>query len=659
MDHLTLEVPAGEICVLVGPSGCGKTTAMRMVNRTVEMTAGDILVGGESVRDRDPARLRREIGYVIQQIGLFPHRTIAENIGAVPQLLGWKKERTRARTDELLQLIGLDPELGDRYPVQLSGGQQQRVGVARALAADPLVMLMDEPFGAIDPINRERLQNEFLRLQAQVRKTVLFVTHDIDEAIKMGDRIAILREGGRVAQYATPAEVLMAPADEFVEDFVGADRALKRLALMRVSDIDLWEAPLAYVGQPTAEVRAKLAAARRRSPLPAAGRQRAPPARLALRARPPRPASCRPRPDSPLGPLLERDDVMRDALADLLQGEAQYAAVADARRPDRRRALGRDHLRVPQIAARRRRRSTAPWSAPMTSPGGPGDGRRSRQGLHPGTQLRHAALPGGQRQALLLRLGAGKHRPLRDADRRSTSNWSSISVALGFAAPFALALLAHRRRWLQPPLLAATGVLFTIPSIAFFFLLLPITGRGRDTAIIALAVYTLQIIYRNTMAGLANVPTAIKEAARGMGMTDRQILWRVELRLATPEIVAGLQIATVSTVAIATLAVFAGGGGLGQPLYASIDFATNIIIAGGIAFLMAIAFGVALLGVQRLLTPWRRAGVIGAAPPPPGARLDRGGDRIHLLAPELERDRRQEGRRLRPGGRTHASISSN
>ncbi|HYQ78360.1 MAG TPA: ATP-binding cassette domain-containing protein, partial [Solirubrobacterales bacterium] len=198
VDKLTLEVPAGEICVLVGPSGCGKTTAMRMVNRTVEISEGDVLVGEQSVRDREPAQLRREIGYVIQQIGLFPHRTISENIGAVPQLLGWKKERIRERSAELLELIGLDPELGDRYPAQLSGGQQQRVGVARALAADPLVMLMDEPFGAIDPINRERLQNEFLRLQAEIRKTVLFVTHDIDEAIKMGDRIAVMREGGRV-----------------------------------------------------------------------------------------------------------------------------------------------------------------------------------------------------------------------------------------------------------------------------------------------------------------------------------------------------------------------------------------------------------------------------------------------------------------------------
>ncbi|MET0558646.1 MAG: ABC transporter ATP-binding protein [Solirubrobacterales bacterium] len=328
VDQLTLEVPAGEICVLVGPSGCGKTTAMRMVNRTVEMTEGDILVGERSVRDREPAQLRREIGYVIQQIGLFPHRTITQNIGAVPQLLGWKKERIRARSTELLELIGLDPELGDRYPAQLSGGQQQRVGVARALAADPLVMLMDEPFGAIDPINRERLQNEFLRLQAQVRKTILFVTHDIDEAIKMGDRIAVMREHGRVEQYATPAELLMSPATEFVEDFVGADRALKRLALMRVADINLWEAPLAFVGQATGEVRAKLA--RPDVEVPYAllvDAERRPLGWLSERDL--AGDTVPDRADSPLGPVLDRDDIMRDALADLLQGEAQYAPVTD------------------------------------------------------------------------------------------------------------------------------------------------------------------------------------------------------------------------------------------------------------------------------------------------------------------------------------------
>jgi osmoprotectant transport system ATP-binding protein len=218
---LSLQVGAGEICVLVGPSGCGKTTAMRLVNRMIEMTEGDILLDGESVRGRRPADLRREIGYAIQQIGLFPHQTVGDNIATVPRLLGWDRERIRARVAELLDLIGLDADMAARYPANLSGGQRQRVGVARALAADPPLLLMDEPFGAIDPITRERLQREFLRLQSELRKTVLFVTHDIDEAIRMGDRIAVLKVGGVVAQYATPVELLTAPADPFVEEFVG------------------------------------------------------------------------------------------------------------------------------------------------------------------------------------------------------------------------------------------------------------------------------------------------------------------------------------------------------------------------------------------------------------------------------------------------------
>jgi osmoprotectant transport system ATP-binding protein len=240
ISDLSLEVPAGEVCVLVGPSGSGKTTAMRLINRMIEPTSGEILLGGHSVLKRRPDELRREIGYVIQQIGLFPHQTIADNIATVPRLLGWDRSRIGRRTDELLELVSLDPEqMRDRYPAQLSGGQRQRVGVARALAADPPLMLMDEPFGAIDPINRERLQDEFLRLQATVRKTVVFVTHDIDEAIKMGDRIAILREGGVLAQYAPPAELLTRPADDFVAQFVGADRGLKRLSLTTLGDVAL------------------------------------------------------------------------------------------------------------------------------------------------------------------------------------------------------------------------------------------------------------------------------------------------------------------------------------------------------------------------------------------------------------------------------------
>jgi osmoprotectant transport system ATP-binding protein len=237
---LSLSVDAGEVCVLVGPSGSGKTTAMRLINRMIPLSEGEILLGGRSVLDREPHELRREIGYVIQQIGLFPHQTVADNIATVPRLLGWDKRRISGRVKELLELTGLDPDaVGPRYPAQLSGGQRQRIGVARALAADPPLMLMDEPFGAIDPINRAHLQDEFLRLQERVRKTVVFVTHDIDEAIKMGDKIAILRAGGRLAQYDTPAEILTNPADEFVAEFVGADRALKRLGLSTLRDVEL------------------------------------------------------------------------------------------------------------------------------------------------------------------------------------------------------------------------------------------------------------------------------------------------------------------------------------------------------------------------------------------------------------------------------------
>jgi osmoprotectant transport system ATP-binding protein len=240
VDDLSLTIPAGEICVLIGPSGGGKTTAMKLVNRLITLTDGDITIDGTSVMQMDPVELRRGIGYVIQQIGLFPHMTIEANVATVPKLVGWEKARTRERSRELLDLVGLDPgEYAKRYPAQLSGGQRQRVGLARAMAADPPLMLMDEPFGAIDPITRERLQNDFLRLHREVRKTVIFVTHDIDEAIKMGDRICILRQGGRLAQFDTPEEILAHPADDFVADFVGADRGLKRLGLRTLGEIEL------------------------------------------------------------------------------------------------------------------------------------------------------------------------------------------------------------------------------------------------------------------------------------------------------------------------------------------------------------------------------------------------------------------------------------
>jgi osmoprotectant transport system ATP-binding protein len=254
VDNITMEIPAGEIVMLVGPSGCGKTTTMKMINRLIEPTSGRILIGEDDVTQRNPDQLRRHIGYVIQGAGLFPHLTVGDNIAIVPRLLKWDKKRIAARIDELLDLVSLDPaQYRDRYPRELSGGQQQRVGVARALAADPPVLLMDEPFGAVDPITRQRLQDELLRLQDELRKTIVFVTHDFDEAVKLGDRIAILHTGSRIVQYDTPERILAEPADDFVRGFVGAGAALKQLTLTRVRDVDLHEAAVAHIGDDPAD----------------------------------------------------------------------------------------------------------------------------------------------------------------------------------------------------------------------------------------------------------------------------------------------------------------------------------------------------------------------------------------------------------------------
>ena len=245
VNNLTMDVLRGEVLVLVGPSGCGKSTTLRVINRLIEPTSGKIYLDGEDVTDINPSALRRKIGYVIQQVGLFPHRTIAENIATVPKLLGWDKKRIDERVDELLELVSMDPATyRERYPKELSGGQAQRVGVARALAADPDVLLMDEPFGAIDPITRDRLQNEFLRLQQDLKKTIVFVTHDIDEAIKMGNKIAILREGSEIAQLDTPEAILAEPADDFVENFLGSGAILKSLTLAKIKDMELHQVPV-------------------------------------------------------------------------------------------------------------------------------------------------------------------------------------------------------------------------------------------------------------------------------------------------------------------------------------------------------------------------------------------------------------------------------
>lgn len=328
VDDLSFFVPAGATCVLVGPSGCGKTTSLKMVNRLIEPTQGRILIDGQDISTQDPTRLRRGIGYVIQQVGLFPHQTIAENVAVVPRLLGWSARRRRDRVEELLRLVGLEPgQYMNRYPADLSGGERQRVGVARALAADPPLLLMDEPFGAVDPIVRARLQDELLRLQRELGKTILFVTHDIDEAIKMGDLVAVMRQGGTLAQFATPAELLTQPASDFVARFVGADRALKRLTLRRVAELPLEPAPIVGLGESMGAVRARSGG---RTPrwLLLVDRQRLPvgwvdgstlPDAAAVDAA----AAIRP------SPLLGRETTLRDALSLLLDAAVRAGIFVD------------------------------------------------------------------------------------------------------------------------------------------------------------------------------------------------------------------------------------------------------------------------------------------------------------------------------------------
>ncbi|WP_438486666.1 ABC transporter ATP-binding protein [Streptomyces sp. S186] len=333
VDDLSFEVAEGELITLVGPSGCGKTTTMKMVNRLIEPTEGRILLDGEDIADADPVELRRRIGYVIQQVGLFPHRTVLDNTATVPHLLGRPRKAARARAAELLDLVGLDPSVyGDRYPDQLSGGQRQRVGVARALAADPPVLLMDEPFGAVDPVVREHLQNEFLRLQSTLHKTVLFVTHDIEEAVRLGDRIAVYGSG-RIEQLDTPATVLGAPATPYTAEFVGADRGLKRLAVTPVEAADLEEPPVVRLDDPAARAAGALAAAG--APwavvLDADGTPYGWVAAEALTDAADGPATVRGR-ARPMAEAVRLGTPLRQALSTLLQHDAGWLAVLDGDR---------------------------------------------------------------------------------------------------------------------------------------------------------------------------------------------------------------------------------------------------------------------------------------------------------------------------------------
>ena len=328
VEDLSLEVPAGKVCVLVGPSGCGKTTSLKMVNRLIEPTSGRILIGDTDVTRQDVIALRRGIGYVIQQVGLFPHQTVGENVATVPRLLGWDEARRRARAAELLELVGLDPaRYVDRYPAALSGGERQRVGVARALAADPPVLLMDEPFGAVDPIVRERLQNELLRLQERLAKTILFVTHDIDEAIKMGDLVAVLQVGGKLAQFGTPDEILAHPASDFVARFVGADRGLKRLALSRVGDLQLQPVVTARLGSDAVDAHRRAMA----DPFPylLVVDEQDRPLEWVTASALPEAGSIAATDGMPAAPVFDRYTTLKDALSMLLASDVQAGIVVN------------------------------------------------------------------------------------------------------------------------------------------------------------------------------------------------------------------------------------------------------------------------------------------------------------------------------------------
>ena len=369
VNDLSLTVPAGKICILVGPSGCGKTTSLKIVNRLIEPTSGRITIDGVDVTTQELTSLRRRIGYVIQQVGLFPHQTIGENVATVPRLLGWPKARLRERSEELLGLVGLEPaRYRDRYPSQLSGGERQRVGVARALAADPPIMLMDEPFGAVDPIVRDRLQNEFLRLQETIAKTILFVTHDIDEAIKMGDLVAVFQTGGILAQFGTPLDILAAPASEFVARFVGQDRGLKRLSLLRVSDVPLQAAVTARPGDGAADARRRALDDPLRYLLMIDASSR--PLGWVAHGDIPAEGALTETMANPVSPTVNKRTTLKDALSMMLDADVQTGIVVD------RTGAVQGLLTVDAIAAKMRAGEHAPafdqLAASEPEPGEPG-----------------------------------------------------------------------------------------------------------------------------------------------------------------------------------------------------------------------------------------------------------------------------------------------
>jgi osmoprotectant transport system ATP-binding protein len=585
VDNLSLDIERGTIMALLGPSGCGKTTTLRMINRLIEPTSGTIEINGVDVMSQSAQELRRGIGYVIQQVGLFPHRTIASNIATVPMMLGWDKTRCAARVEELTTLVGLDHELLDRYPDELSGGQQQRVGVARALAADPPVLLMDEPFGAVDPIVRGRLQDELLDLQRKVSKTIVLVTHDVDEALRVADRIALMNIGGVVEQLATPDELMRAPASDFVKSFVGEDRGLRRLALNRVAALRFHQGPVVPVEASFDEAERAVAAEGsdwlgitidgRFAGWTKVGDVRA----------------ARERHDARRGRTLRPDRPGR---------AVEHPASGD----------GADHV-VELVGGGDRRR----WTLR----------RRRHPGGHPASafQCRH---PDGGRHgvssgSLPSSLLAEATNPIIRWEwvvEEWDQIWAAIvehltltvmAMALGLVVSSILAAIALRYRWTMTPITATTSLIYTLPSVALFALLAPVFGNlSRWTAVLPLAGYTLLILVTNIVAGFQAVPPSVRDSADGMGMSPARRMWSVDLPLAVPYIVTGIRIATVSTVGLVTVAAIIGQGGLGRLIFSGLRraFWTPMTVGASLSIILALVLDAVILVIGLWLAPWQR-----------------------------------------------------
>ena len=586
LDALDLTVPAGKTVVLVGPSGCGKTTSLRMINRLVEPTAGRILLDGTDIRGRNQAQLRRGIGYVIQQTGLFPHRTVADNIATVPVLTGLSRRKARDRALELITLVGLDPALAKRYPHQLSGGQQQRVGVARALAADPPVLLMDEPFSAVDPVVRASLQDQLLSLQAELHKTIVLVTHDIEEAIKVGDLVALFRPHGKLAQLAPPEELLAVPADDYVAGFVGFDRGIRRLSFVSTGRLPLGTGPVLTADATVAKARA-------------AGE----PWILVTEE----------------GTGRARGWVDAARLAGQPDGGTLGKLAADG--IGHSFTAGTDSLRAALDAA-------------VLSPAGQAvavDGEGRVLGVVTFDQLRAAIQAAGQADA---DADASRPRPARRA--RATpgrpapmmwswipGNWSLIwqltwenaklgvlPALYGLVLSLPLGIIAARWRWFYPPVLTVINVLYAVPSLALFIALIPAFGLTDTTVIIALTVFSLCVILPNVVAGLRAVPAAVTQAATAMGYGPLRRLATIELPLATPVIIAGLRVGVVSGISLASVGQLIGVSSLGYLFVDGLQrsFPTEIYVGLVLVIALALVCDLLLVAAGRALTPWAARG---------------------------------------------------